>query len=309
MMDNSSNRRVFNCADPLWLPFNELAKRLNVSIDGLICEAMTVYYQQQAAALQNGSFLPVSPAYASMPYETPAPYAPSPQNPAYGNDSMPPAAPVAPPAPHAPPAASPYPQDAYANDAHRNSQSNLPGAFANVPLQNSGRAPLPPPPLPSNLGQRVTQPPQPPQGAYRKPPSLFDEANAPQKPGHLNLASLSSPHTAPASNDAMPGGAQAQPIPASMPQLYIVFANQRYLVNKDKYIIGRSSQVADLVIRDGNISRKHCAVIYKNGAYYIKDLDSTNGIEYHGKQIDTKRIDEGDQFNICEFHFTFTYKG
>ena len=62
------------------------------------------------------------------------------------------------------------------------------------------------------------------------------------------------------------------------------------------------------VIRDANISRKHCAVIFKNGAYYIKDLDSTNGIEYKGNRIDTKRIDEGDQFNICDFNFTFTYR-
>ena len=40
----------------------------------------------------------------------------------------------------------------------------------------------------------------------------------------------------------------------------------------------------------------------------MKDLDSTNGIEYKGNRIDTKRIDEGDQFNICDFNFTFTYR-
>ncbi len=280
-MDNASSRRIINCADPLWLPFNELAKRLNVSIDGLICEAMTVYYQQQAAALQNGAFLPVSPAYAAQPYTEPVP------------EELPPAPPMAPPAPVAPPA-PPAPAQ------------SLPGAFANVPIQSSGKSSLPPPPISQNLGQRVAQPPQAP--AYRKPPSLFEDIEAPVQPGHLNLASLSTPQTPPATNNAAP--AYAQPVaPGAMPPLYIVFANQRYLVNKDKYIIGRSSQVADLVIRDGNISRKHCAVIFKGGAYYIKDLDSTNGIEYHGKQIDTKRIEEGDQFNICEFYFTFTFNG
>ena len=40
---------------------------------------------------------------------------------------------------------------------------------------------------------------------------------------------------------------------------------------KDSRIIYAESQ-------DGNISRKHCAVIRKNGGYFIKDLGSTNGI-------------------------------
>lgn len=129
----------------------------------------------------------------------------------------------------------------------------------------------------------------------RRPPSSYNE---PVRQG-LNLASVEQLSAVRSSSSSAPKG---------MPSLYIVFANKRYLVDKDKYIIGRSSQLADLVIRDSNISRKHCAVIYKNGAFYIKDLDSTNGIEFKGNRIDAKRIEEGDQFNICEFHFTFTYR-
>jgi hypothetical protein len=52
----------------------------------------------------------------------------------------------------------------------------------------------------------------------------------------------------------------------------------------------------DLAIKDGNISRKHAAVIRRNGTFYIKDLGSTNGIDYKGMRIDNKRIDEGDVF-------------
>lgn len=132
----------------------------------------------------------------------------------------------------------------------------------------------------------------------------------------MDPARIKSASAMPAAQSHLNNGYQApQNIPAQplmqmtgQPPLYIVFANQRYTVDKDKFIIGRSSQLADLVIRDGNISRKHCAIIYKGGAYYIKDLDSTNGIEYKGQRIDTKRIDEGDVFNICEFQFTFTYR-
>ena len=99
-----------------------------------------------------------------------------------------------------------------------------------------------------------------------------------------------------------------QPAAVSGPRLTLIFDNQRYPIDKDKFIIGRSSQLADLAIRDANISRKHCAVVLKNGNYYIKDLDSTNGIEYNGDRIDSKRIEEGDCFYVCEYEFRFTYK-
>ena len=55
------------------------------------------------------------------------------------------------------------------------------------------------------------------------------------------------------------------------------------------------------MFKDGNISRKHAAVIRRNGVYYIKDLGSTNGIDYKGMRIDNKRIDEGDLFHLCDY--------
>ncbi|MBO5752565.1 MAG: FHA domain-containing protein [Proteobacteria bacterium] len=198
-----------------------------------------------------------------------------------------------------------------------------PQAPARAPVQPFGRQPapiaspgfanaqpIPPAPLTAPpQGGRV--PPPTPNSPYRRPPSIFEEpvSEAASNGQPMVLASLNQPQ-----QPAMPPRQQYPQQPAmaqqtgAQPPLYIIFANQRYTVDKDKYIIGRSSQLADLVIRDGNISRKHCAIIFKNGAYYIKDLDSTNGIEYKGSRIDTKRIDEGDQFNICEFHFTFTYR-
>lgn len=112
-------------------------------------------------------------------------------------------------------------------------------------------------------------------------------------------------------------GGYAQPAPAPVaPQpgagrgaLYLIFNNNRYLVNHDKFIIGRGSQQTDLTIRDGNISRQHCAVIHRNGNYYIKDLGSTNGIEYRGNRIESKRIEEGDVFFLCDYELRFSYQG
>jgi hypothetical protein len=105
---------------------------------------------------------------------------------------------------------------------------------------------------------------------------------------------------------------KARPTPPEMaaagPTLFLVFNNQRIPIDKDQFIIGRGSKSSDLAIKDGNISRKHAAVIRRNGMFYIKDLGSTNGIDYKGMRIDNKRIDEGDIFHICDYELRFTYR-
>jgi hypothetical protein len=92
------------------------------------------------------------------------------------------------------------------------------------------------------------------------------------------------------------------------PTLFLLYNGQRYPVTKDQFIIGRGSKTSDLAIKDGNISRKHAAVIRRNGTFYIKDLGSTNGIDYKGMRIDNKRIDEGDVFHLCDYELRFTYR-
>jgi hypothetical protein len=99
-----------------------------------------------------------------------------------------------------------------------------------------------------------------------------------------------------------------EPSNGGAPVLYLVFNNQRIPIDKDQFIIGRGSKSSDLAIKDGNISRKHAAVIRRNGMFYIKDLGSTNGIDYKGMRIDNKRIDEGDIFHICDYELRFTYR-
>ena len=80
-----------------------------------------------------------------------------------------------------------------------------------------------------------------------------------------------------------------------------------YVVDKDVFVIGRGTKETDLTIRDGNISRKHAAVIFKDGKFYIQDLGSTNGIDYAGNRIDTKRIQDGDEYFICEHRLNFRF--
>ena len=104
------------------------------------------------------------------------------------------------------------------------------------------------------------------------------------------------------------GSPMAAPMPGGNPTLFLIYNGQRYPVTKDQFIIGRGSKTSDLPIKDGNISRKHAAVIRRNGTFYIKDLGSTNGIDYKGMRIDNKRIDEGDVFHLCDYELRFTYR-
>ena len=93
-----------------------------------------------------------------------------------------------------------------------------------------------------------------------------------------------------------------------VPPLYLIFGNQKFIVDKDQFIIGRGAKSSDLPIRDGNISRKHAAVVRRGGAYYIKDLGSTNGIDFNGERIEARKIEEGDVYSICDYQLRFTYR-
>lgn len=105
-----------------------------------------------------------------------------------------------------------------------------------------------------------------------------------------------------------PLASTVEDVAADSATLFLWFNNQRTAIDKDQFIIGRGTKTSDLTIKDGNISRKHAAVIRRNGSYYIKDLGSTNGIDYNGMRIDNKRIDEGDVFHICDYELRFTYQ-
>ncbi|MEZ4288480.1 MAG: FHA domain-containing protein [Polyangiales bacterium] len=90
--------------------------------------------------------------------------------------------------------------------------------------------------------------------------------------------------------------------------LVLHFDGQSIPIDKDEFIIGRGSKTADLAIRDGNISRQHAAIVFHDGAYFIKDLGSTNGIEFHGSRIDSQQINDGDRFLLCDHELRFSFE-
>lgn len=99
-------------------------------------------------------------------------------------------------------------------------------------------------------------------------------------------------------------GGRATP---NLADLFVVHAGRRHQVKRPRFVIGRDRRAVDLVIDDGHVSPEHAAVIYRDDAYYIEDLDSAHGVTYRGTRIGNRRIDEGDVFEIGAHELRFTY--
>lgn len=114
---------------------------------------------------------------------------------------------------------------------------------------------------------------------------------------------------------AQPRVTAPPPLPGQRPSesasrrvLMLQFNDEIVPIDKDEFIIGRGARTADLAIRDGNISRRHAAIVFHDGAYFMKDLGSTNGIEFAGQRVESKRIEEGDVYRICDYELHFSYQ-
>lgn len=133
---------------------------------------------------------------------------------------------------------------------------------------------------------------------------------APTAPSGPKAAPSAPPVPSPPSA-APPPLPSAPSVPAAtggMPPLFVVFNGQKFPVAKEEFVIGRGSKTADLPIKDGNISRRHAAVVLQEGTFFMKDLGSTNGVEFNGERIATKKIEEGDIYQICDYELKFTYQ-
>ena len=93
-----------------------------------------------------------------------------------------------------------------------------------------------------------------------------------------------------------------------VPTLFVIVDGRRHAIARDEFLIGRARATVHLAIRDGMVSRRHAAVIRRDGKYYLRDLGSVHGITYKGMRIDNKRIDEGDVFQIGDHVLAFTFR-
>lgn len=70
--------------------------------------------------------------------------------------------------------------------------------------------------------------------------------------------------------------------------------------------IGRRES-CDIPLRLPNVSGKHCELIFHEGFWWIRDLNSTNGIKVNGMRVPKKLLQPGDTITIARRHFTIDY--
>ncbi len=266
---NKKTLRQFQCRDYLWEIFEQMSAELECSVDYLINESMRQYARSRNYGVR-------TPGAGTRPPAAPA-------APRSGGQ---PSIPSAPPPPPVRP-------------------GGYGGSYAAAP-PNAGYPP-PPAPRPAAPAAYGGAPAYP---AAPRPPSSYPPPAPTQRPPAYVPAPAAVPAPyppAPAAPPPLPGPSAPMPSGGLTP-LFVIFNGQKFPVAREEFIIGRGSKTADLPIKDGNISRRHAAVIWQNGGWYMKDLGSTNGVEFQGRKIDSRRIEEGDVYQLCDYEIRFTYR-
>ncbi|WP_427015913.1 FhaA domain-containing protein [Pseudarthrobacter sp. P1] len=141
------------------------------------------------------------------------------------------------------------------------------------------------------------------------------EAGAPAQPSYPSAPPPPPAPRAPAARPAGPAGSNAARRPAPTPPAAVVpqgpgqpvldIAGQRYALNADSIVLGRSSE-ADILIDDTGVSRRHLEIRTVNGISTAVDLGSTNGSFLDGSRINgSARLADGSTLSIGRTKITF----
>ncbi len=290
----SKTLRQFQCRDDLWARVDALAKRRGISTDDVVSAALLQLFKSKTK--KEGESSAIIPAPAGLaaaparPAASPAPAAAAP--PAAARPAAAPPSglprPPGPPLPAARPAAAGPPASAAPPAAAATATMGLPGKAPSM-------APRLPRPASAPAAAAVpVQPSGPPSGMAPAAPKAAPALPRPQAP---------SPAAAPT---RLPPPA-AKAAPQQVRPLYVMFENQWYEVDKEEYVIGRGQKFSDLPIKDANISRRHCSIVRRGPDYFIKDLGSTNGIEFEGTRVDNHKILEGSVYFLCDHQLRFSF--
>jgi hypothetical protein len=84
----------------------------------------------------------------------------------------------------------------------------------------------------------------------------------------------------------------------------LTVAGRAHEITKSSVVLGRSRE-ADVRVADVNVSRRHAELRQEGAAYWIVDLDSTNGLEVNGKRTARARVRDGDRITIGSTEIVF----
>lgn len=75
---------------------------------------------------------------------------------------------------------------------------------------------------------------------------------------------------------------------------------------KKSLLVGRRES-CDVVLRFSNVSAHHCQLTVTGGYWYVRDLQSRNGVKVNGIRVNEKRLDPGDTLSVAKHNYAILY--
>jgi pSer/pThr/pTyr-binding forkhead associated (FHA) protein len=77
-------------------------------------------------------------------------------------------------------------------------------------------------------------------------------------------------------------------------------------LKKKSVLIGRRES-CDIVLRFQNVSAHHCQLTVNGGYWYVKDLQSRNGVKVNDIRVTERRLDPGDTLAVAKHTYQVQY--
>jgi hypothetical protein len=103
------------------------------------------------------------------------------------------------------------------------------------------------------------------------------------------------------------------PIPPEGPAADVALAQEivtltmdgvRREIDKQRFVLGRSKD-CDIQLADPNVSRRHAELRQEGSAYWLIDLDSTNGSQVNGQRTARAKLESGDTITVGSTELVF----
>ncbi|MBM81376.1 MAG: forkhead-associated protein [Planctomycetaceae bacterium] len=75
---------------------------------------------------------------------------------------------------------------------------------------------------------------------------------------------------------------------------------------KAKLLIGRRSR-CDIALRFPNVSSHHCELELVNGYWYVRDMNSRNGVKVNNERCENKWLLPGDILSVAKHRYEILY--
>ena len=280
MEQNSHPARKVAVADHIWDAFDQMAHDMGSDRDGLINQAMFMFARLNGF-LEAGGGRGVAPA-PGQSLRTEA--VPAPRPVAAAAAPAPVAAAAPPPRPAPVPAPAPAARSAPAPRAQTEDDSSRRGVAERV-LETAAEL--------ERLIQKKNQPQPPPAEDDMVDEPMDDEPM--DEPLDDDLESMAEDLV----GGEEPAGDEELPPDDGSPALYLTTdAGSTERITKDRFVIGRGKH-CDFVINSGKVSREHAQIIREGGEFFIEDLGSSNGTWFQKQRIKRRKIEDGDEYLIC----------